>query len=94
MYKTLNAQNMKKKHWNESSAELPSHRKSAGLSNRRVFQVLLVSISEDYHFWLANRYFGAWVRTLSYYEDGTQKYSISPLKSRKIELFLQITCQK
>ena len=78
--------------------KFPSHRKSADKSNRRktkrVFQVLLVSLSEDYHFWLANRYFRAWVRTLAYYEDGTQKYSNSPLKNPKSELFLLIARQK
>ena len=75
-----------------------SHGKSSDSSNRRktkrVFQVLLVSISENYHFWLANRYFRAWVRTLSYYENGTQKYSINQLENPKTKLFLLIARQK
>ena len=78
--------------------KLPSHRKSSEWSKRRkskrLFQVLLVSISEDNHFWLANSYFRGWVRTLSYYEEESQKYSISPPKSPKIELFLPRTHQK
>ena len=98
MYKTLNAQNMKKKPWNESSAENPITwkvcRQIKPSENK-------ARISGPARFYLgrfpllaSKMYFRAWLRTLSYYEEGTQKYSNSTLKNPKTELFLVITRQK